>query len=205
MATSSVSFVLLQLVCKQQQETYFWGDLYVVVEKAAGLGWPESCSEVWVRVYLRAPQTLSGDRDDIEAIREHGFLTVNCFALTTSLFSFLGNFANAENNQGHFLEALEEKDLSNEKCYLERHSIYDKAEDQPAEEIGQHPCPRLDRKRKHSGERVQNDGSQSEGFVDELQDECVSKAKKKKSSKGKVAFCCGLPHGMSRERNIPLA
>ncbi|XP_052529895.1 BCL-6 corepressor isoform X4 [Tympanuchus pallidicinctus] len=94
------------------------------------------------------------------------------------------NFASAENNQGHFLEALEEKDLSNEKCYLERHSIYDKAEDQPTEEIGQHPCPRLDRKRKHSGERVQNDGSQSEGFVDELQDEFVSKAKKKKSSKG---------------------
>ncbi|POI35617.1 hypothetical protein CIB84_000631 [Bambusicola thoracicus] len=93
------------------------------------------------------------------------------------------NFASAENNQGHFLEALEEKDLSNEKCYLERHSIYDKAEDQPTEEIGQHPCPRLDRKRKHSGERVQNDGSQSEGFVDEPQDECVSKAKKKKSSK----------------------
>lgn len=119
--------------------------------------------------------------------------------------SFLGNFASAENNQGHFLEALEEKDLSNEKCYLERHSIYDKAEDQPTEEIGQHPCPRLDRKRKHSGERVQNDGSQSEGFVDELQDEFVSKAKKKKSSKGKVAFCCGLSHGMSCERNIPLA
>ncbi|XP_031450439.1 BCL-6 corepressor isoform X4 [Phasianus colchicus] len=94
------------------------------------------------------------------------------------------NFASAENNQGHFLEALEEKDLSNEKCYLERHSIYDKAEDQPTEEIGQHPCPRLDRKRKHSGERVQNDGSQSEGFVDELQDEFISKAKKKKSSKG---------------------
>ncbi|XP_021263355.1 BCL-6 corepressor isoform X3 [Numida meleagris] len=94
------------------------------------------------------------------------------------------NFASAENNQGHFLEALEEKDLSNEKCYLERHSIYDKAEDQPTEETGQHPCPRLDRKRKHSGERVQNDGSQSEGFVDELQDEFMSKAKKKKSSKG---------------------
>ncbi|OXB68697.1 hypothetical protein ASZ78_010289 [Callipepla squamata] len=93
------------------------------------------------------------------------------------------NFASAENNQGHFLEALEEKDLSNEKCYLERHSIYDKAEEQPTEEIGQHPCPRLDRKRKHSGERVQNDGSQSEDFVDELQDEFISKAKKKKSSK----------------------
>ncbi|XP_065597655.1 BCL-6 corepressor isoform X4 [Cyrtonyx montezumae] len=94
------------------------------------------------------------------------------------------NFASAENNQGHFLEALEEKDLSNEKCYLERHSIYDKAEDQPTEETGQHPCPRLDRKRKHSGERVQNDGSQSEDLVDELQDEFISKAKKKKSSKG---------------------
>ncbi|XP_065597656.1 BCL-6 corepressor isoform X5 [Cyrtonyx montezumae] len=98
------------------------------------------------------------------------------------------NFASAENNQGHFLEALEEKDLSNEKCYLERHSIYDKAEDQPTEETGQHPCPRLDRKRKHSGERVQNDGSQSEDLVDELQDEFISKAKKKKSSKGLPVF-----------------
>uniref|UniRef100_A0A8C0FMT5 BCL6 corepressor n=1 Tax=Bubo bubo TaxID=30461 RepID=A0A8C0FMT5_BUBBB len=90
---------------------------------------------------------------------------------------------NTENNQGHFLETPEEKDLSNEKCYLERHSIYEKAEDQPTEDIGQHPCPRLDRKRKHSGERVQNDGSQNENFVDELQDELISKAKKKKSSK----------------------
>ncbi|XP_032063222.1 BCL-6 corepressor isoform X5 [Aythya fuligula] len=97
-------------------------------------------------------------------------------------------FASAENNQGHFLETPEEKDLSNEKCYLERHSIYEKAEDQPAEDIGQHPCPRLDRKRKHSGERVQNDGSQNENFVDELQDELMSKAKKKKSSKGLPVF-----------------
>uniref|UniRef100_A0A8D0EX07 BCL-6 corepressor n=1 Tax=Strix occidentalis caurina TaxID=311401 RepID=A0A8D0EX07_STROC len=96
----------------------------------------------------------------------------------------LGNFTSTENNQGHFLETPEEKDLSNEKCYLERHSIYEKAEDQPTEDIGQHPCPRLDRKRKHSGERVQNDGSQNENFVDELQDELISKAKKKKSSKG---------------------
>ncbi|KFM10077.1 BCL-6 corepressor, partial [Aptenodytes forsteri] len=93
------------------------------------------------------------------------------------------NFTSTENNQGHFLETPEEKDLSNEKCYLERHSIYEKAEDQPTEDIGQHPCPRLDRKRKHSGERVQNDGSQNENFVDELQDELISKAKKKKSSK----------------------
>ncbi|XP_009876933.1 PREDICTED: BCL-6 corepressor-like, partial [Apaloderma vittatum] len=93
------------------------------------------------------------------------------------------NFSSTENNQGHFLETPEEKDLSNEKCYLERHSIYEKAEDQPTEDIGQHPCPRLDRKRKHSGERVQNDGSQNENFADELQDEFISKAKKKKNSK----------------------
>ncbi|XP_075630353.1 BCL-6 corepressor isoform X6 [Balearica regulorum gibbericeps] len=98
------------------------------------------------------------------------------------------NFTSTENNQGHFLETPEEKELSNEKCYLERHSIYEKAEDQPTEDIGQHPCPRLDRKRKHSGERVQNDGSQNESFVDELQDELISKAKKKKNSKGLPVF-----------------
>ncbi|XP_074011178.1 BCL-6 corepressor isoform X5 [Numenius arquata] len=98
------------------------------------------------------------------------------------------NFTSTENNQGHFLETPEEKDLSNEQCYLERHSIYEKAEDQPTEDIGQHPCPRLDRKRKHSGERVQNDGSQNENFVDELQDELISKAKKKKNSKGLPVF-----------------
>uniref|UniRef100_A0A8B9NH58 BCL6 corepressor n=1 Tax=Accipiter nisus TaxID=211598 RepID=A0A8B9NH58_9AVES len=98
------------------------------------------------------------------------------------------NFTSTETNQGHFLETPEEKDLSNEKCYLERHSIYEKAEDQPTEDIGQHPCPRLDRKRKHSGERVQNDGSQNENFVDELQDELISKAKKKKNSKGLPVF-----------------
>ncbi|XP_030331053.1 BCL-6 corepressor isoform X5 [Strigops habroptila] len=98
------------------------------------------------------------------------------------------NFTSTENNQGHFLETPEEKDLSNEKCYLERHSIYEKAEDQSTADIGQHPCPRLDRKRKHSGERVQNDGSQNESFVDELQDELISKAKKKKNSKGLPVF-----------------
>ncbi|XP_032907473.1 BCL-6 corepressor isoform X5 [Catharus ustulatus] len=98
------------------------------------------------------------------------------------------NFTSTENNRGHFLETPEEKDLSNEKCYLERHSVYEKAEDQPTEDFGQHSCPRLDRKRKHSGERVQNDGSQNESFVDELQDEVISKAKKKKSSKGLPVF-----------------
>ncbi|XP_077637795.1 BCL-6 corepressor isoform X4 [Lonchura striata] len=98
------------------------------------------------------------------------------------------NFASTENNRGHFLETPEEKDLSNEKCYLERHSVYEKAEDQPTEDFGQHSCPRLDRKRKHSGERVQNDGSQNESFVDELQDEVISKAKKKKNSKGLPVF-----------------
>ncbi|XP_063249097.1 BCL-6 corepressor isoform X4 [Prinia subflava] len=98
------------------------------------------------------------------------------------------NFTSTENNRGHFLETPEEKDLSNEKCYLERHSVYEKAEDQPTEDFGQHSCPRLDRKRKHSGERVQNDGSQNESFGDELQDEVISKAKKKKSSKGLPVF-----------------
>ncbi|XP_077027839.1 BCL-6 corepressor isoform X5 [Agelaius phoeniceus] len=98
------------------------------------------------------------------------------------------NFTSTENNRGHFLETPEEKDVSNEKCYLERHSVYEKAEDQPTEDFGQHSCPRLDRKRKHSGERVQNDGSQNESFVDELQEEVISKAKKKKSSKGLPVF-----------------
>ncbi|XP_068035853.1 BCL-6 corepressor isoform X6 [Anomalospiza imberbis] len=98
------------------------------------------------------------------------------------------NFTSTENNRGHFLETPEEKDLSNEKCYLERHSVYEKVEDQPTEDFGQHSCPRLDRKRKHSGERVQNDGSQNESFVDELQDEVISKAKKKKNSKGLPVF-----------------
>ncbi|XP_064007989.1 BCL-6 corepressor isoform X4 [Pogoniulus pusillus] len=98
------------------------------------------------------------------------------------------NFPSTENNQGHLPETPEEKDLSDKKCYLERHSIYEKAEDHPTEDIGQYPCPRLDRKRKHSGERVQNDGSQNENFVDELQDELVSKAKKKKNSKGLPVF-----------------
>ncbi|XP_005037319.1 PREDICTED: BCL-6 corepressor isoform X4 [Ficedula albicollis] len=98
------------------------------------------------------------------------------------------NFTSTENNRGHFLETPEEKDLSNEKCYLERHSVYEKVEDQPTEDFGQHSCPRLDRKRKHSGERVQNDGSQNENFVDELQDEVISKAKKKKNSKGLPVF-----------------
>ncbi|XP_027492598.1 BCL-6 corepressor isoform X4 [Corapipo altera] len=98
------------------------------------------------------------------------------------------NFTSTENTRSHFLETPEEKDLSSEKCYLERHSVYEKAEDQPTEDIGQHSCPRLDRKRKHSGERVQNDGSQNESFVDEQQDEVISKAKKKKNSKGLPVF-----------------
>ncbi|XP_039236133.1 BCL-6 corepressor isoform X4 [Pipra filicauda] len=98
------------------------------------------------------------------------------------------NFTSTENTRGHFLETPEEKDLSSEKCYLERHSVYEKAEDQPTEDIGQHSCPRLDRKRKHSGERVQNDGSQNESFVDEQQDEVISRAKKKKNSKGLPVF-----------------
>ncbi|XP_059576789.1 BCL-6 corepressor isoform X2 [Alligator mississippiensis] len=93
------------------------------------------------------------------------------------------DFNSDVNNQGHFLETSEEKDSQIEKCYLERHSVYEKAEDPLPENISQHACPRLERKRRHSGEKVQDDGSPGENFVDELQDEAVSKAKKRKNSK----------------------
>ncbi|XP_067401231.1 BCL-6 corepressor isoform X5 [Emydura macquarii macquarii] len=103
------------------------------------------------------------------------------------------DFNSAENNQEHFLEISEERDPPTEKCYLERHSLYEKIGDQLTEEISQHPCPRLDRKRKHSGERLQNEGSQNENFMDELRDEAVSKAKKRRSSKGLPLFMVS-PH-----------
>uniref|UniRef100_A0A8C8S898 BCL6 corepressor n=1 Tax=Pelusios castaneus TaxID=367368 RepID=A0A8C8S898_9SAUR len=102
-------------------------------------------------------------------------------------------FNPAENHQENFLETSEEKVLPTEKCYLERHSLYEKIGDQLTEEISQHPGPRLGRKRKPSGERVQNGVSQNENFVDELQDEAVSKAKKRRSSKGLSLFMVS-PH-----------
>ncbi|KAM9171518.1 BCL-6 corepressor isoform 5-T8 [Pangshura tecta] len=98
------------------------------------------------------------------------------------------DFNSAENNQDHFLETSEKRDPPTEKYYLERHPLYENIGDQSTEDISQHPCPRLDRKRKHSGERVQNEGSQNENSVDELQDEAMSKAKKRRSSKGLPLF-----------------
>ncbi|XP_065435083.1 BCL-6 corepressor isoform X11 [Chrysemys picta bellii] len=103
------------------------------------------------------------------------------------------DFNSAENHQDHFLETSEERDPATEKYYLERHPLYENIGDQSTEDISQHPCPRLDRKRKHSGERVQNEGSQNENFVDELQDEAVSKAKKRRSSKGLPLFMVSPP------------
>ncbi|XP_044858654.1 BCL-6 corepressor isoform X4 [Mauremys mutica] len=103
------------------------------------------------------------------------------------------DFNSAENNQDHFLETSEKRDPPTEKYYLERHPLYENIGDQSTEDISQHPCPRLDRKRKHSGERVQNEGSQNENSVDELQDEAVSKAKKRRSSKGLPLFMVSPP------------
>ncbi|XP_038243044.1 BCL-6 corepressor isoform X3 [Dermochelys coriacea] len=103
------------------------------------------------------------------------------------------DFNSAENNQDHFLETSKERDAPTEKYYLERHSLYENIGDQSTEDISQHPCPRLDRKRKHSGEKVQNGASQNENYVDELQDEAVSKAKKRRSSKGLPLFMVSPP------------
>ncbi|XP_074851025.1 BCL-6 corepressor isoform X5 [Carettochelys insculpta] len=94
------------------------------------------------------------------------------------------DFNSAEKNQDHFPETSEERDHPTDKYYLERHALYEKIRDQSTEDIGQHPYPRLDRKRKHSDEGIQNGGIQNENFVDELQDEAVSKIKKRRNSKG---------------------
>ncbi|XP_074850997.1 BCL-6 corepressor isoform X2 [Carettochelys insculpta] len=93
------------------------------------------------------------------------------------------DFNSAEKNQDHFPETSEERDHPTDKYYLERHALYEKIRDQSTEDIGQHPYPRLDRKRKHSDEGIQNGGIQNENFVDELQDEAVSKIKKRRNSK----------------------
>ncbi|XP_074825052.1 BCL-6 corepressor isoform X6 [Natator depressus] len=103
------------------------------------------------------------------------------------------DFNSAENNQDRFLETSEERDPPTEKYYLERHSLYENIGDQSTDDIGQHPCPRLDRKRKPSGEKIQNGASQNENYVDELQDEAVSKAKKRRSSKGLPLFMVSQP------------
>ncbi|XP_015273971.1 PREDICTED: BCL-6 corepressor [Gekko japonicus] len=92
------------------------------------------------------------------------------------------DFHNAENTQNHTFETPEEKGPSANIC-LERLSVYEKTPDQSIEEVKQVLCPHLDRKRKHSGEKMQNDGSLKENFIEELEDEFASKAKKRKNSK----------------------
>ncbi|XP_048348986.1 BCL-6 corepressor isoform X4 [Sphaerodactylus townsendi] len=97
------------------------------------------------------------------------------------------DFHNAERIQNHTFETSEEKDPSTNIC-LERLSVYEKTADQSIEEVNQVLCPHLDRKRKHSGEKMQNDGSLKENFIEELEDEFASKAKKRKNSKGILLF-----------------
>ncbi|XP_066477045.1 BCL-6 corepressor isoform X3 [Tiliqua scincoides] len=92
-------------------------------------------------------------------------------------------FHNAESIQDHKFEIPEEKGPPADDC-LERLTEYDKTSDQAKEDANQALCPHLDRKRKRSGEKMQNDGSLKENFVEELEDEFASKAKKRKNSKG---------------------
>ncbi|XP_066477043.1 BCL-6 corepressor isoform X2 [Tiliqua scincoides] len=91
-------------------------------------------------------------------------------------------FHNAESIQDHKFEIPEEKGPPADDC-LERLTEYDKTSDQAKEDANQALCPHLDRKRKRSGEKMQNDGSLKENFVEELEDEFASKAKKRKNSK----------------------
>ncbi|KAM6447010.1 BCL-6 corepressor [Liasis olivaceus] len=91
-------------------------------------------------------------------------------------------FHNTENIHDHSSEIPEDKGSPADIC-LERFTVYEKTNDQSLEDISQVPCPHLDRKRKHSGENMQNDGSLKENFVEELEEEFASKAKKKKNSK----------------------
>ncbi|XP_066477046.1 BCL-6 corepressor isoform X4 [Tiliqua scincoides] len=96
-------------------------------------------------------------------------------------------FHNAESIQDHKFEIPEEKGPPADDC-LERLTEYDKTSDQAKEDANQALCPHLDRKRKRSGEKMQNDGSLKENFVEELEDEFASKAKKRKNSKGIPLF-----------------
>ncbi|CAI5772414.1 BCL-6 corepressor isoform X1 [Podarcis lilfordi] len=92
------------------------------------------------------------------------------------------DFHNTESTQDHGFEVPEEKGPPADSC-VERLTVYEKASDQSAEDVNQVLCPHQDRKRKHSGEKMQNDGSLKENFVEEQEDEFASKAKKRKNSK----------------------
>ncbi|XP_039198103.1 BCL-6 corepressor isoform X5 [Crotalus tigris] len=95
-------------------------------------------------------------------------------------------FHNTENIHDQSSEIPEDKGSAD--IGLERFTVYEKTNDQSLEDISQVPCPYLDRKRKHSGENMQNDGTPKENFVEELEEEFASKAKKKKTSKGIPLF-----------------
>lgn len=103
--------------------------------------------------------------------------------MTLSVFFLKGDFHNAESTQNHTFETPEEKGPSANIC-LERISVYEKTPEQTIEEVNPVLCPHLDRKRKHSGEKTQNDGSLKENFIEELDAEFATKAKKRKNSKG---------------------
>ncbi|KAM3837748.1 BCL-6 corepressor isoform 3-T6 [Vipera latastei] len=92
-------------------------------------------------------------------------------------------FHNTENIHDQSSEIPEDK-RSPADIGLERFTVYEKTNDQSLEDISQVPCPYLDRKRKRSGENMQNDGTPKENFVEELEEEFASKAKKKKACKG---------------------
>ncbi|XP_026529848.1 BCL-6 corepressor isoform X1 [Notechis scutatus] len=91
-------------------------------------------------------------------------------------------FIDTENIHDQSSEIPEDKSSPADIC-LERYTVYEKTNDQSFEDTSQVPCPYLDRKRKHSGENMQNDETPKENFVEELEEEFVSKAKKKKASK----------------------
>lgn len=95
---------------------------------------------------------------------------------------FKGYFHDTDNIHDQSSEIPEDK--SSADICLERFTVYEKTNDQSLEDRSQVPCLHLDRKRKHSGENMQNDGTPKENFVEELEEEFASKAKKKKTSKG---------------------
>ncbi|XP_074156935.1 BCL-6 corepressor isoform X5 [Sminthopsis crassicaudata] len=97
------------------------------------------------------------------------------------------DFNNTGNKLDRF-ETLEEKDLHLEKCFLERQPLSERTVDLQTSDMPHSPGPRLDRKRKLSGESLQPDGSQPEAVAEELQEESLLKAKRRRASKGLPVF-----------------
>ncbi|KAM9037622.1 BCL-6 corepressor isoform 6-T13 [Sarcophilus harrisii] len=97
------------------------------------------------------------------------------------------DFNNTGNKLDRF-ETLEEKDLHLEKCFLERQPLSERTADLPTSDMPHSPGPRLDRKRKLSGESLQPDGSQPEAMAEELQEDSLLKAKRRRASKGLPVF-----------------